>query len=371
MQKKIIALAVAAVASGAAFAQSNVTVYGVADLGQAYVAVSGTGSSQASVGRLDNNSSYIGFKGAEALGNGLTAVFQFETGVNADVGGFGSGRDTYIGLAGGFGTVAFGLLTPPSRAMGSKVELTPGAAGFGTTASITGTIAGTQTGADNRASNAVAYISPSFSGFSGVLAYVNGESRVSGAASNGVANARQWQAAAQYDNGPLFAGLIYHRTQDAGYAGGAFPAAVAADAGANASVVRAAVVYTLPSATKLTALIDSTKVDGANTFPDAKRLAWSVGAAQSFGKNTIGLEYARSGDVKLNGNAVADTKSSIATLVYSYELSKRTQLHARVSRLTNEASANTGFYLNPVAQGLTSVGGTDYTGAMVGVRHSF
>ncbi len=33
MQKKIIALAVAGLVSGAAFAQSNVVIYGIADLG--------------------------------------------------------------------------------------------------------------------------------------------------------------------------------------------------------------------------------------------------------------------------------------------------------------------------------------------------
>ncbi len=35
MQKKVIALAVAALASSAAFAQTNVTIYGVVDVGQA------------------------------------------------------------------------------------------------------------------------------------------------------------------------------------------------------------------------------------------------------------------------------------------------------------------------------------------------
>ena len=49
-----------------------------------------------------------------------------------------------------------------------------------------------------------------------------------------------------------------------------------------------------PTNTKLTALFDNTKVEGANGAYD-KRNAWSIGAAQSFGKNTVGLEYGRSG----------------------------------------------------------------------------
>jgi predicted porin len=36
MQKKLIALAVASLASGAAFAQTNVTIYGIVDAGYVY-----------------------------------------------------------------------------------------------------------------------------------------------------------------------------------------------------------------------------------------------------------------------------------------------------------------------------------------------
>ena len=98
MQKKIIALAVAGLASTAAFAQTNVVVYGVADGTFDYVWQSGsnrdtlsstvttdnvTGAVLGSVvsasrqnndvdqTRVSANSSYIGFKGSEDLGNGL------------------------------------------------------------------------------------------------------------------------------------------------------------------------------------------------------------------------------------------------------------------------------------------------------------
>ena len=79
MQKKIIALAVAALASSAAFAQTNVTIYGVADA--TFDSVRATGSTGNSDrldynnrNRVTANSSYIGFKGVEDLGNGLKAV---------------------------------------------------------------------------------------------------------------------------------------------------------------------------------------------------------------------------------------------------------------------------------------------------------
>ena len=292
MQKKIIALAVAAAASSAAFAQTNVTVYGIADLGQAFVKSSGApngAANQSTVGRLDNNSSYLGFKGTEDLGNGLKALFQFEVGYNADSGnsstqssGFGAGRDSFVGLTGGFGTVVAGNLTHPIRAFGAKADLMPAGAGLGTAFSLTGKIAGNATGADDRAANAIAYVSPTFSGFSGTVAYVNGEKQPAG---SNTAEHTAYQVAAQYDNGPLFVGAGYHKVNNA--------AGVSTD---DARIYRLVGVYTLPTATKLTALYDNTKADNNGGYD--KRTAWSLGAAQSFGKNTVGLQYAKAGKIK-------------------------------------------------------------------------
>ncbi|MEN3372620.1 porin [Dechloromonas sp. ZS-1] len=381
--KKIIALAVAAAASSAAFAQSNVTVYGAVDLGQAFVKSSGSSvanTEQGTVGRLDNNSSHIGFKGVEDLGNGLKALFTYEVGFAADTGVIGTTntygtRDAYIGLTGGFGTVVAGNLTHPLRAFGAKVELTPAAAGFGTMASVTGTIAGLHTGADNRANNAVAYVSPSFGGFSGTVAYINGEQKTNAAASataDANVNTRAYQVAAQYDNGPLFVGAGYHKAKEPQLGYNSFqatPVTAAAD-GVDARVIRLAAVYTLPTATKLTALYDNTKVSGDGFI---KRNAFSLGVAQSFGKNTVGVEYAQSGKIKTDAGTADQTKVSMWTAVYSYELSKRTMLHARYSRLANQDEMNTNFYLNPVNQGAATVdaAGANYTGYMVGLRHSF
>jgi predicted porin len=392
MQKKVIALAVAALASSAAFAQTNVTIYGVVDVGQAFVKSSGSNvadTNQGTVGRLDSNSSYLGFKGVEDLGNGLKAVFQYETGFAADTAGALSGaRDTFIGLTGGFGTVVAGTLTHPLRAMGAKVELTPGAAGFGTMSSLTGTIAGFQTGADNRAQNAIAYVSPSFSGFSGTVAYINGEQKTNGnqAVISGTGanvgpdvTSRAYQIAAQYDNGPLWVAAGYHKSKEQGIGlTSSLPASAVTLAldGQDARVYRLAAAYTFPTATKVTALYDNTKVDqlGGDGGVVVKRNAFSLGVAQEIGKNTIGLEYARAGKLKVDGESQDETKANIWTAVYSYALSKRTQVHARYSRLSNDNDSNTNFYLNPVAGNgapTQNAAGANYTGYMVGLRHAF
>ena len=367
MQKKIIALAVAAAASSAAFAQTNVTVYGVVDVQQAFVKSSGAADSQnqSSVGRLDAHGNYIGFKGVEDLGNGLKAVFLYESALYDDNGGaLSGGRDAYVGLTGGFGTAVAGRLTHPLRAMGAKVELTPGAAGFGTMASITGQINGVKTGADERANNAIAYISPTFGGFSATVAYVNGEFQANGA---NQAEARAYQVAAQYENGPLWVAGGYHKAVNSSAAG------TPGNTEADARVYRLAAVYTLPTATKLTALYDNTKAETDTAGAFLKRNAWSLGVAQGFGKNTVGLEYAQSAKIKTQGGDMADSKSKIISAVYTYELSKRTMLHARYSKLTNQAGIHTDYYNMPVdnVNGVDTNVGSDYTGYSVGLRHSF
>jgi predicted porin len=343
--------------AGSAFAQSNVTIYGVVDAGVAHMTATGLKSQNAvESGMLGG--SRIGFKGVEDLGNGLKAIFQYESGFSADnAGNLAGGRDTFVGLTGGFGTVVAGNLTHPLRAMGAKVELMPGASGVGTTMSVTGRIGGLNTGADDRASNAIAYVSPSFGGFSGTVAYVNGETQPNG---NGAAEARQYQIAGQYDNGPLFVGAGYHRADNIG-----------GNADVDGRIYPVAAVYSLPTNTKLTALYDNTKIDVNGEY--VKRTAWSIGAAQSFGKNTVGLEYARSGKIKTNeeGADTANTGANILSALYTYEISKRTSVHARYSRLANDDASKANFYLNPVANPITAANGVNLTGYMVGLRHSF
>src|ERR1700757_2985006 len=82
MKKSLLALAVLAAVSGAAFAQSSVTLYGKGDLGMT-LDPGGPGKSV----RLDSGvtgGSRIGFKGVEDLGGGMKAAFQLETGYCAD-----------------------------------------------------------------------------------------------------------------------------------------------------------------------------------------------------------------------------------------------------------------------------------------------
>ena len=251
MQKKLIALAVAGLASTAAFAQTNVVVYGVADGTFDYVWTSGRdvqtvtsyndsivtgGNTERWTGvstmrqsadfdgntRVSANSSYLGFKGSEDLGNGLKAIFQYEMGLDFTAGNSAltANRDSFVGLShANAGTVVLGKLTGPTRALGAALDVFPGATGIGANSAMLGKLAGSRLSApvvtynrdagtvgtglgavnyvnedavatsgcargstctsifDTRFDNAIAYLSPNWGGFSFAAAYVANENK--------------------------------------------------------------------------------------------------------------------------------------------------------------------------------------------------
>jgi len=94
MNRKLLAVAVAAAVSLPAYAQtstSNVTIYGRLNLGldsySATGATLGSNFDYKSRTRVYDAGSRLGFSGSEDLGNGLKAIFLMESGVNVDSGG--------------------------------------------------------------------------------------------------------------------------------------------------------------------------------------------------------------------------------------------------------------------------------------------
>jgi len=112
MKKSLIALAVLA-SSGAAMAQSNVTLYGIIDVSVGSLKE----MNKASVSRVEDGgnqglkTSRWGMKGSEDLGGGMKASFQLENRFDADAGTsqspFFKGAST-VSLSGGFGEVKLG-----------------------------------------------------------------------------------------------------------------------------------------------------------------------------------------------------------------------------------------------------------------------
>ena len=91
MKKSIFALAAATAFSGAAYAQSSVTVYGLLDGGFQQTKVEHNNTQinkQNSIAFASNNGSgnlsgsRLGFRGIEDIGGGSTVGFVLETGIN-------------------------------------------------------------------------------------------------------------------------------------------------------------------------------------------------------------------------------------------------------------------------------------------------
>jgi len=378
MQKKLIALAVAGLASTAAFAQTNVTVYGVMDATYDFV-----GASQSTAatkvkndGRVSANSSYLGFKGVEDLGNGLKAVFQIETGVTNDATNgngyqgavaananasntlFGTMRDTYVGITGGFGTVVAGNLTAAGRALGAKVDVNAGATGMGFQGALYGnTVTNTATGAtgnsgvDNRTGNAIAYISPNFSGFSALAAWGAGSEQKDAATRTD----NVWSLGLNYEGGPFYAGYAYTQVDN-----------VSNGADAKAKSHRVGGYYKF-GAGQVGLLWDRTDLNASDSN-DSKRNVWLLNGKVNVGaKGAVIAGYGKAGDV---GNA-NNTGATHAFVGYEHSLSKRTVLKAIYAQVRNEAGANYNFYNAATGQVAGTVAGNDPKGFQVGVRHSF
>ncbi|MBT9465770.1 porin [Hydrogenophaga sp.] len=204
MKKSLIALAVLGSVAGVAQAQSSVTLYGIVDV---YLGSSKSGIGASSVTRLDSggfNGSRFGLKGSEDLGGGLKAVFALEQGFSADTGVANTfngastsfNRQSYVGLAGGFGTVTFGNVW-------SSMDDVLGAsnAAFDSVFSPAGYVAAVNGSYVDRPRNAIKYQSNDFGGFSAGFTH--------GLDENTTANTDVTDFSLSYAAGPVAANLAY------------------------------------------------------------------------------------------------------------------------------------------------------------------
>jgi predicted porin len=206
MKKSLLALAVMGSFSGIAFAQTNITIYGIVDTGITY---ENNGGPAGHVIRMDSglmNGSRIGFKGSEDLGNGLSAIFTLENGFSNDTGALGQngalfGRQSWVGLTGGFGTVKMGVQNTVVYANNSTFD--PFANGLAGDSSRVFNFVGSRLG------NMLTYNYTASNGLRGEVQYALGE-----VAGNQSAN-RTMAAYGGYKNGPIDAIIAYNKTTDA------------------------------------------------------------------------------------------------------------------------------------------------------------
>lgn len=199
-------LAIATLVASSAYAQSTVTLYGVIDTGFVYE----NGGPKGSSVKLESgvsSGSRIGFKGSEDLGGGMSAIFTLEAGLLVDTGGLDQngllfGRQSFVGLSGGFGSVTMGRqYTPIYNAL---IAVDPFANNYGGAAGqlMSAEKAGT------RSNNTAMYSSPQWNGVSTQLAYGFGEVPGSNTAN------RQVGAGIAYENGGLTLKGAYSQIQN-------------------------------------------------------------------------------------------------------------------------------------------------------------
>lgn len=212
MKKSLIAAATLCAFTGAASAQSSVTLYGVLDQGIGWTNSAGGGKQ---IGMTDGNlqGSRWGLRGAEDLGAGLKAIFALESGFNVSDGrlthgGALFGRQAFVGLSSATaGTVTLG------RQYDSLVDYVGPFAMGSQWAGATGAHPLDFDNLHNsRASNGtLKYTSVNHDGFTfGGTVSPNG---VTGHPTQNIG----WSVGAGLANGPLQFGIAYLRSKDPSY----------------------------------------------------------------------------------------------------------------------------------------------------------
>lgn len=340
MQKKLIALAVAGLASTAAFAQTNVTIYGVVDSAYVY----SSGDRAAATGGNGNFSgiqsgvlagSRLGFKGEEALGNGLKTVFVLEyslsTDVNSGVGNTGglNSRQSYVGLNHAkLGQVALGRQYAPGYL--AMVRNDAMVASDGASAIVQMNRAGGNTiyaASPARINNAVSYASPNWSGFSVSGIYGYGEDATG---ANGVSTGNNgfFGAGLNYANGPLNLDLVYHSRQGTTVASNNVPTQDSINEWMLGGSYDFKVV-------KLYATYQDQNDKNGTSANEGGNKAWSIGATMPvFGNGKIHASYA---DISWDRTGAGG--SDAWALGYTHALSKRTTLYTTYTHTDNDSDA--------------------------------
>jgi predicted porin len=369
MKKTLVALA--ALAATGAFAQSSVTLFGIADVnlnstkvttsvagvnvanpaatGQAGFGSgqpSGISRNQMSSGGI--NGSRFGLRGSEDLGGGLKGNFQIENGFNIDSGsaaqgGLLFGRQAFVGLSGGFGDLRFG------RQYSAYDEARGGSDLQGHSAYSATAGAAWALGRDYafRLDNTLRYATPNFGGFSAAASYSLGENKTAAAGAGGVLSLH-----GAYGNGPIAIFVAHQQEKNplaaapANLLNGGFAIAAGASKETHTLVSGA---YDFGVA-KVRLGYNTSKDDVVGGPSADKELTFGVSAP--LGPVTIAAEFANMKNSGVKGRAVG--------VQANYNLSKRTFAYVGLQSM----KANTIVVAGPQTDSKSNV-------AAIGVRHAF
>jgi predicted porin len=394
MNKKLVAVAVAGLLAAPLAAQAqtaNVTLYGRLNMSLEAVKAESVDTNitcnlianpncnvaNRTLYRVTSNSSRLGVRGSESLGGGLSAIFQIESAVQADItGGVLGSRDTFAGLQGTWGTVKVGYFLAPyddiHAIFGDVPTLLTGI--LATSALWAQAQQGQDTGGfDNRLGNSLRYDSPRIGGFTGsvmVSAYDFSPSNTNNGATNFGTDAQAKRhgyvgsAGGFYSNGPFQGGIAYQWNEKVrGQSLNDWALSVAASW--NFGPVKVGGVYER---------LDYDVAGGS----DLKRNFWGISATVPIGPGEFYAFWGDAGD----GSSGAPAGTRIGNLApgggtgatqwevsYTYALSKRTLTYAGIVQVRNDTNANYNFGSAGYPGGV--VNGSNVSGLTLGFVHFF
>ncbi|MHB1231149.1 MAG: porin [Burkholderiales bacterium] len=395
MNKKLLALAIAGafIAPAAMADSSNVTIYGefagsVDNVdGGSYKAAGGNANSAESRARVSSNNSFLGFKGKEDLGNGLSAIWQYEQSIaidkqninnnagdtNPDLTSNQSRRNTFVGLSSKqLGAVTLGIQDTPTKK--STGPLDPfGQHTLADYRSLMGAVGGSV-----RAQNSVMYSTPNLSGFTGKVLWAATNEAGNDTSAASMNNPSFWSASAAYRNGPIYGVLAYERSKGQTAAGilkfkenGANQSTLNTTRvgfGYNFGVAKLGVGYERTKLDNITSFGNLTNVDV--TASNTSRNAWYVSGTYNItGNNVLKAAYTHAGSFS-NTSSTGAKQMSVGL---SHNFSKRTEMFALYTKVSNDSNIN--YALGGGATGIAQVSaagnGESPRGFSLGMIHKF
>lgn len=399
MKKSLMALAVLGALSGAASAQSSVTLYGIVDIGltwnEAGINKGTTGAPQWeqesiwAVTSGNQSGSRWGLRGSEALGGNWNAVFTLESGFDLDTGLSGQGgrlfgRQAWAGLQhNSFGTFVAGRIATPSSGTGS-FDLFGAVDPFGTGFGPIGLQATFIPSGSLREDNSIAWSSPTWAGFKFGAQYslnVNGQETAPNSTNTTAVN-----LGANWTWGPLFLAVTYDIIEypDATTAtpclgtingcddqkmlqvGGTWDFKFLKVHGAYANQDNIAVAMTTGGATPI--LPPSTFVPvGKGNYNNS---AWMVGlTVPLFGGSLFGSYQYSDADNIDTATQQLEPDYSVWGIGYSYPFSRRTNAYIAYGK--REWDGNITYLSDPTGTASQASEAFDRSYFVLGIRHLF
>jgi predicted porin len=382
--------------SGAIAQTSSVQLYGRANLGFDHYEAKGARDQGATPGgqidyegrfRVFDNSSRVGLRGTEDLGNGLKAIFQIETGVNVDSGsnngqggqsngstGFWASRDSYVGLDSNFGRVTFGRQSIyysngvnaqfAANYINTEVPWTDGRA-FGRVRVPA-----------SRQSNVVMYTSPTFAGLNASLYYSpNAQEAVQNNVTSDT-DGQIWGATARGTWGPFYGQFDYVSNKgNSPMAGGVRSDISAYKLGASWGYMPGARIGLIGT------LAYDNQPLGLTAGDEVNQWGWTINWEHTFGNFQVMAQYGQLGNLKdcdsdaTPGNVSCGDSGARGYMAgLRYLMSKRTWVYASYNGTSNKSNQ----FADYTNAGYTSAGsptlfpyGADPQVWALGIQHNF